>query len=414
MPIAIQNRVLLGITFFVGILLLVGWVAINEPARMQVFTEQYHGRSIENGAAIYLSSCATCHGIDGLGGQGPGLKNPMLFLDKNPAMDKQAEITELQKQQAAVNAQIALVSDGQKKIADLDAQIAKETDAAKKDQLQKDKAAAETALKRATESLEANKKRAADITASITAKQTELAALKEQGWDEARLPRLKELNWGGTLEGYIQNAVAAGRPLSGFYTTGNVVMPTWGQKYGGPMRDDEIRDVTAYILNWSDQAKTLNPGDVRLQFYRPSAGGSGGGGIEPPKDSIFAKFGKKDDASVADLGDLSGGDAKKGETAYNANACAGCHAVAGGQGPATKGTWVRVLSDRIKAPENANLPGDTPEKKGESYLAQSILYPNHFLTPNYGAGVMPQSFGDTLNLDNLKDLIAYLKTFNTP
>jgi mono/diheme cytochrome c family protein len=412
MPIAIQNRVLLGITFFVGIMLLIGWIAINEPARMEVFTAQYAGRSIENGAALYLNNCATCHGVDGLGGQGPGLKNPMLFLDRNPATDKQNEITELTTVQNGLNAQINLVADNQKKIADLDAQIAAETDATKKAQLEADKTAAQNALNRAQDNLEPNKQRLAEVTARLATLNTELTDLTAKGWVAGRLPRLKEVNWGGTLQAYIANAVAAGRPLSGSYWNG-VIMPTWGQQYGGPMRPDEVADVTAYVMNWVDQGKALTPADVRVQFIVPGAGG-GTAAVDPNKKTVFAEFGKKEDASVADLGDLSGGDATKGAALYNANACAGCHNIVGGQGPLTKGTWFRTLSERIKVPENAGLPGDTNEKKGESYLAQSILYPNHYLTPNYGAGVMPQNFGDLLSIGELKDLIAYLKTYNTP
>lgn len=403
MPIAIQNRVLLGITFFVGIMLLVGWIAINEPARMQVFTEQYHGRSIENGAAIFQNNCATCHGTDGLGGQGPGLKNPMLFLDTNPAMDKQNQITDLQKQLDAAKAQVALVDDTAKKVADLDAQIAKETDAAKKKDLEDQKTAAQNALKRAQDNLDANKKKVTDLTAQVDAAKKELTALTDQGWDPARLPRLKEVNWGGTREAYIQNAIAAGRPLSGFYTTGNIIMPTWGQKYGGPMRDDEVADVTAYIMNWADEAKKLQPSAVKLQFYRPGAGGA----APVVGDPVFAKFGKQADESVANLGDLTGGNASNGEKLYNANACAGCHMNAGGQGPITKGTWYRTLEQRLKEPALAGLTG-------EQYLAQSILYPNHYIVPNYGKDIMPKTFGDTLTIDQLKDIIAYLKTFQTP
>jgi mono/diheme cytochrome c family protein len=401
MPIAIQNRVLLGITFFVGIMLLVGWVAINEPARMEVFTEQYHGRSIENGAAIFQNNCANCHGVDGLGGQGPGLKNPMLFLDKNPAMEKQAEIAELQKTVTALNAQVALVADTQKKIADLDAQIAKETDAAKKKDLQDQQVAAQNTFKRAQDNLEANKQKVSETTTKIDAANKELDDLVAKGWDPARLPRLKEIKWGGTLENYIQNAVAAGRPLSGSYWN-DVIMPTWGQKFGGPMRDDEIRDVAAYIMNWADKAKTETPSDVRVQFKVPGAGGT-----TPPVDPVFAKFGKQADESVTNLGDLTGGNAVNGEKLYTANACAGCHNVAGGQGPITKGTWYRVLEQRVKEPA---LSGET----GEQYLAQSILYPNHYIVANYPKGLMPQGFGDQLNIDQLKDIIAYLKTFQTP
>src|SRR5579859_6683874 len=92
-----QHRVMLGIGSFVGTLLLVGWVVINEPARMDVFTQQFQGRSIENGASIFVSACATCHGVDARGKEGvaPGLDNPMLFLKENPLTTSQNTLDKL-------------------------------------------------------------------------------------------------------------------------------------------------------------------------------------------------------------------------------------------------------------------------------------------------------------------------------
>ena len=70
----IENRILVGIIAFVGIMVLVGWVAINENARMASFSRQYDARSIERGAELFAGSCSTCHGTDGLGilGRAPG------------------------------------------------------------------------------------------------------------------------------------------------------------------------------------------------------------------------------------------------------------------------------------------------------------------------------------------------------
>lgn len=77
----IEGRILVGITMFVAIMILVGWVAINEPARMASFERQHLGRSIERGAELYAANCATCHGTDGRGitERAPGLNSPHLF-----------------------------------------------------------------------------------------------------------------------------------------------------------------------------------------------------------------------------------------------------------------------------------------------------------------------------------------------
>ena len=77
----IEGRILAGITMFVGMMILVGWVAINEEARMQAFVRQHTGRSIERGAELFASLCSECHGEEGYGAgdRAPGLNNPHLF-----------------------------------------------------------------------------------------------------------------------------------------------------------------------------------------------------------------------------------------------------------------------------------------------------------------------------------------------
>lgn len=76
----IQSRIWAGIFSFTGIMIIVFWIAINEPARMQEFTDRSEGRAIENGATIFESTCAPCHGLEGYGsGRAPALNNPQLF-----------------------------------------------------------------------------------------------------------------------------------------------------------------------------------------------------------------------------------------------------------------------------------------------------------------------------------------------
>lgn len=70
--------------------------------------------------------------------------------------------------------------------------------------------------------------------------------------------RLKEVEWASTLESYIISTVDHGRLIGtrSFYA-GNgstSVMAAWHLKYGGPLRTDQIADLTAYILNWESTA----------------------------------------------------------------------------------------------------------------------------------------------------------------
>ena len=77
----LEGRIFTGIVAFVAVMVLLGWVAINEPARMAAFVDQHNGRSIERGAELFAANCSTCHGPNGLGiaNRAPGLNNPMMF-----------------------------------------------------------------------------------------------------------------------------------------------------------------------------------------------------------------------------------------------------------------------------------------------------------------------------------------------
>ena len=78
---SIEGRISLGITMFVALMILIGWVMINEPYRMASFEEQHLGRSMEQGAELFAANCTRCHGTNGQGvtGFGPALNNPLLF-----------------------------------------------------------------------------------------------------------------------------------------------------------------------------------------------------------------------------------------------------------------------------------------------------------------------------------------------
>ncbi|MBX3061465.1 MAG: cytochrome c [Anaerolineae bacterium] len=391
----IQNKVLLGIGSFVGIMLLVGWVAINEPARMEVFTEQWHGRSVERGAALFLSSCATCHNADGKGqeGRAPALQNPMLFLTENPAKVAKAKVADLQTQLKTLTDSQTAYDDAVKNLPDLEAkrdQLASNPDS----QEYKDAVSAVETAQAAVRNYDPNTpQKVTDMNTQITTAQSDLDALVAQGWEPDRDVRLVEMGWGGTLADYIEGTLISGRPASKFYWP--QAMPNWAQSTGGPLRPDEIQNLVDFILNWQADAVKLTPNDLNQQFKLPVSG--------PPKQTIAQEFGANPDVTTLDL---SGGDAANGQSLYASNACQACHAVEGGAAypfAPTPGTWTRVIDVRLKDPANAGL---TPEQ----YLAHSILDPNAYIVPGASAGLMPQTFASSLSIQELRDIIAYLAT----
>jgi mono/diheme cytochrome c family protein len=389
-----QHRVMLGVGTFTGMLLLVLWIAVNEPGRMDVFTQQYNGRSIENGATLFLNLCSRCHNPDGKGtGLAPALNNPMLFLRENPAKVAQTKLDDLKKQQTDLTKEI---EDYNKFIAELktaNENLAKAAPGSKEEQDLK-KQVEDLSGKTKNFDLARTTKQIDDLTPQIQQVQADVDKLAAAGWEPTRDVRLNEVKWTGALEDYIASTIISGRPVSAMYWT--EAMPAWGQQSGGPLRPDEIRDITSYIVNFRDGAVKLTPKDVNQQFRIP--------GLVTVKvnESGQAVGQNPDFKALADAG-LTGGDAVRGEQIYNnqPGGCGACH-TAGITAPATKGTWTR-LNQRLKDPANV---GKTPEQ----FLAESIVNPNAYITPSFAGSVMPQTFGTIFDVKDIKDLIAYLET----
>ncbi len=204
-----------------------------------------------------------------------------------------------------------------------------------------------------------------------------------------RFPELKAAKYPNTLENFIKLTVSAGRPApSTYWVDAGFVdpMPTWAQGFGGSLRDDQIQDVTNYILSW-----------------QASAG--------PAQAVVFT------DAIGADLTvELPPGDAAHGEQLWNkavnlANGkpapCSACHSLVTGQepttGPALEGIGARA------ATTVSGLDAAT-------YIRHSIQAPGEYLVPGEkfvtaeGKSVMPANLGDSMDAQDLADLIAYLLT----
>ena len=157
--------------------------------------------------------------------------------------------------------------------------------------------------------------------------------------------RLKEVGYQGSLESYITLTVAGGRPVKSDQSYPRN-MPTWSVDYGGPLRNDQVDNVTAYILNW--EAEALDTGDGPQELI-------------PEGDTLFE----------VQLG------------------CVGCHAINGAGGQT--------------GPDLTNV-----FEQGENFVRQSILNPNAVIAEGFSANIMPQTFGDRLSDENLNDLLAYL------
>jgi len=60
-----QVKIVITTIAFMLTMIIFGYAALREPARMETFAEAFEGRRIEFGGTIYHGNCATCHGEHG-------------------------------------------------------------------------------------------------------------------------------------------------------------------------------------------------------------------------------------------------------------------------------------------------------------------------------------------------------------
>ena len=167
--------------------------------------------------------------------------------------------------------------------------------------------------------------------------------------------RLDEVGYNGTLKSFVTLTVAGGRPVKSDSQYAQP-MPTWGQEYGGPLRQDQVNDVTAFVLNWENEPR----GEA-------AAGGAAGACAD-------------DDSACLGL------------QAFNGAGCTACHTVAG-------------YSNGVVGPELTNIYAE----KGPDYIRESIMMPNAVITDGFAAGIMPQNLGELLTAEQIDNIIAFLE-----
>jgi mono/diheme cytochrome c family protein len=181
--------------------------------------------------------------------------------------------------------------------------------------------------------------------------------------------RLSEVGWLDTLESYIIATVTHGRLVATvpLYAGDGVaaVMAPWAIEYGGPLRDDEIRDVTAFVLNW--EATAL--GEVELTQ------------VEAPVSSA------SDPQAIT-----------RGEEQF-VTSCGECHTVEG----VSSGELAPDLTEI-----NAVVPTHNPELDAEGYIRVSVLVPNAHYVEGYEPGQTEATCGAILSEQQLDEVVTFL------
>ena len=206
--------------------------------------------------------------------------------------------------------------------------------------------------------------------------------------------RLKEIDWSGTVKDYIHATVAGGRPRPSVqFQEYPKRMPTWSQDFGGPLREDQIKSIVDFILNWGPAYANLTP--------EPTVA------ITPVGADITQQ--------------LPAGDAAQGQQVAQTMGCPACHISAGGAaalGPNWKAATdnnnqgIGARADaRFKAPDYTGHA-----TSAQQYLFESIVAPDAYIVPGNaayaanGQSIMPHDYSTKLSPEMMANVIAYLQS----
>lgn len=209
--------------------------------------------------------------------------------------------------------------------------------------------------------------------------------------------RLKDLSYAGTMRDFVGSTVTSGRP-SKAVSQWSVMMPTWSNRFGGPLRDDQIVNVTNFVLNWETEAlQQTDAEDPWIPFQdAPSSGDVGG---ETAGDAV-------------DAAEASGPRPPQQLFTKNIPDGMGCYACHNIDAPQTTTERGAIGPNLGNLPEVAGTM--VPGMSAEDYVRTSILQPNDFIVEGYMAGIMPQDFGTRMTEEEINSLVAWLLDPNHP
>ncbi len=191
--------------------------------------------------------------------------------------------------------------------------------------------------------------------------------------DELFTTRMEEIGWQGSIEEYVESVVTTGRQVSTrpeLYQgegLGAPVMPTWSESFGGPLREDQVKSVAAFIANFEEWG--LSPELVPTPVI-----------ALPPDDPTAL-----------------------GRLVFIQQGCTGCHTV-DGLSAATTGPILDGLADRA----GSRVDG----QDAETYIRNSINNPSDFVVDEFNDELMPNNFSELINDEEMDLLLSFLLTLS--
>ena len=185
--------------------------------------------------------------------------------------------------------------------------------------------------------------------------------------------RMEAMNWEGSKAAFINATLTSGR-----YGT---QMPTWSQQFGGPLRPDQIEDLTQFILNYETEELCSAP---IITYDWPAT---------------YTDF----------VMEFPEGDATSGEDLFLSYGCTGCHGNLDDPASAVISPWLGDIAT-VGATRIEGVAAD-------EYVYQSILHPSDYIVPECPTGpcagppsAMPDNFPLRMaeNPQDMRDIMTYL------
>ncbi len=208
----------------------------------------------------------------------------------------------------------------------------------------------------------------------------------DAGREVQKSQRILDIGWVGNLDSYIRAVTTSGIPLKSS-NQWEVIHPAFGQAVGGNLRDDQITDVSRFILNWAQNPATS-------------------GTIDSPKPG--AAFVPKPTSAPLTP------EQEAGKAVFLKNGCNACHAIKGvaqgniGPNLSAIGTDAAAIITAADYKASQGKATTVEEFINESITAPGVYIAAKCPTGACPANVMPPNFKTTIPDADIKSLVAYL------
>lgn len=224
--------------------------------------------------------------------------------------------------------------------------------------------------------------------------------------------RTADLGWSGTHADYVELTLLSGRP-SKVGSQWAQMMPTWSNRVGGPMRDDQIGQLVAFVMNWEEAALQQTAEEDPWQCFQ-------GAPTKPQEGNEPEVIGIKicaTDGTATLPGEPVAVAAPEVETTgprspqqlFAGMGCIGCHDLSQDQTESNRGP-VAPYFGNLHLTAGERIAG----QDAATYVYNSIVKPNDFVNPGYVAGIMPQNFSEQMSEEEIQGLVAWLLDPNRP